>query len=210
MKIIKYFSCVLLLFLNSCTHQKQQLANNYYKQSLLELEDRNIKDALQLINQAVILNPIPQYLAFKANILYQLNAFQESLTLLEKIIKQKNISPHFKADLMNNYACLLNKSHQGAKAREIWLKLTKNVDYIAPEVAFYNLGLQCLNENLEQARQYFMRAIQITPTYVDAIFFLCVVEAHLGHRDKAKKYLNKLLQITPEHRAAKRLLYQLK
>lgn len=207
---ILFFS--ILVLIPGCKQQKKRskpLATNFFEQSSLEAEEQHFKQALQLVNKSIAVQPTPQALAHKATLLYQLNDFTGSLALFEKTINQKNTPDALRADIKNNYACVLNQLGQKDKARQLWEELTTDTHYLTPEVAYFNLGLLALVQaDVKKAEEHLMQATEAAPDYVDAFFYLAVTQIRLGKLQQAQEYLKTILSFAPEHAAAQELLTQ--
>ena len=208
----KFFCAIALLalLLPSCAHrqQKNALAINYFEQASLAVQDQNHKKALQLLNKSLTIQETPQALAFKATILYHLQDFTGSVALFEKIINQtKDIPPSLKADVKNNYACVLNYMGEKEKAAKIWKDLIKDPDYLTPEVAYFNIGLLALSQNdIDKALDKLHAATEAAPDYVDAYFYLGIIYMQQGSLTQAKSQFKSILSYAPEHKYAKEFL----
>jgi tetratricopeptide (TPR) repeat protein len=212
----KIFFLSICLIISSCKKQQNiNLAKNLYEQSIVEAEDGNLKNALQIINKSIEMKPSLNSYALKATILYQLKEYQESLPIFQKIISNKKFSATLKTDVMNNYACTLLALNKKEQAKIIWNELVTDKHYLSPEVALFNLGLlefkESLNNNLdkhnlEKAKDFFSKAINISQEYVDAYFYLSLVLFYLNDLKNAKKVTLSLLGVSPEHEAGKALL----
>lgn len=218
-KIINYL--IALILLSSCSKKSNDisLAKNYFQQSQIETEENNFSKALQLIDKSIELHCNNEALAHKATLHFQLKQFQESLSLLKKIISDKKTNPNLKSDSINNYACTLFALGQTNEAEINWLTLTYDKHYISPEVAWFNLGLCKLSQFekinklnnqrsdlLLKAKEYFINAIQISREYTDAYFYLAITLINLKEYKQAKQILITLLSSCPEHENAKNLL----
>ena len=196
-----------LIFLSSCKQKNLQLAQNYFEQSLIELEEKNLKKALILVDKSINISPLPDFLALKATILYQLKIFEGSLTLFKKIINKKDIPPDKKADIKNNYACLLNQLEKQKEAIEIWKSLINDPSYFTPEVALYNLGLvNYINQDYKTASEYFQKAVDISNDYIDAILYLGLSLEKLKENNKAQELYKTVIKLSPDHELASILL----
>lgn len=212
---------ILCLTLSNCAKKNVtniNLAKNYYQQSL-EAAEKNKREALVLIDKSLQLDPTPRSYALKATLLYQINNYQESLSLFEKVINDKNAPTTLKMDISNNYACNLLVLGETDKARSIWLDLTSNRFYLSPEVAWFNLGLLEFAtvpqntkpnpteiEQLQKAAAYFKKAIHASHDYIDAYFYLAITLIQLEEFDDAKNQLVEIIGIMPEHKRAMELL----
>lgn len=208
------------LLITGCAKKKfnSSLAHNYYQQSV-EVSEKNKREALVLIDKSIDLDPAPKAYALKATLLYQINSYQESLKLFEKVLNDRHAPATLKTDISNNYACNLLALGKTEQAQKIWLELTENRFYLSPEVAWFNLGLleygtvppnQNLNSQetarLEKAIAYFKKAIHTNQDYIDAYFILSLALVRLNRLDDAKHQLIQLIGIMPDHDNAKELI----
>ncbi|HBR70334.1 TPA: hypothetical protein DIC20_04215 [Candidatus Dependentiae bacterium] len=232
---------VFLLILGGCggsLHKKKQLAANHYRQASLEIRnyqnENNVNalhKALNEVDKALETHPTAQSRGLKGTILLQLGVInqnrdyiKDSLPYFEWIIKDKNTTKARKADAKNNYATVLYQLGKNEEALKLWDELTKNPNYISPEVAFFNLGYAELNEalraahqepkrsqstinkHLEQAATYFRQALAISHEYIDAIFFLARTQISLNQLEDARNSLLTILTINPDHEITKEWL----
>lgn len=205
------------LFCFSCSKKNNtKLAQNYYKLSILELgddpRDQNYKKSLEFIDKAIEQKCNPEYLAFKATLLFKINKIEEGLKIFDQALESKP-EPKLYTEILNNKACLLaqagiktNNIQNLDNALEIWQSLKDNKDYQTPEVAVVNMGLLHLsNQNFEQAKNCYIDAINFSPNYIDAHYFLALSAYKLKDLNLAKKEISTILFIDPEHNAAKEL-----
>ncbi len=217
----KYIFFIIIIFIfTSCYKKKNnQLAKNYYEQSLVEAEEKNFKKALQLVDKSLSESPTPQAYALKATLFYQINEFQESVSLFKKIIRDKETPSTMKADIMNNYSCALLALGKKEEAKDNWKILTKDKNYLSPEVAWFNLGLlefyeasekgfipELAKDKLLNALRNFTNAISIATEYIDAYFYLGLTYLKLKDYAKAKEVVINLITKEPKHEAANLLL----
>jgi tetratricopeptide (TPR) repeat protein len=213
---------VLSILQTSCKkNQNLNLAKSYYEQSMLEAEEQRFQEAMQLVNKSLEITSLPQALALKASLFYQNKEYKESLAIFKQILKEKNIPSTLKADITNNIACINLALGNLSTAKNIWLGLTVNPNYVSPEVAWFNLGMLefsqgCMNKDLIQSRQqiknsqiYFSKAISIANEYVDAYFYLATSYMQLKDYKSAKDILVNLLSITPDHEPAHKLMEEI-
>lgn len=202
---------ILLFFLSGCSSKKDRsnLAHNYYHQALVAAE-KNPREALDLLEKSLNEQVIPRALIFKATLLFQTKDYAESLTLFEKIIKDKSYPETLQTDALNNYACLLITLNRTEQAEKIWQELINNKHYLSPEVAWFNIGLLNLNRQLyNKAAHAFNSAIRIAYDYVDAYYYLTITLMSMGEWELARKTVTELIGQAPEHQAAIELLTQI-
>lgn len=200
--------CCLVIFFASCgKKENSKLADAYFRMSFLELSDESdtehaIKRALAAVNQALAHHQRPEYHAFKATLLFKLGSYDQSESCFKRALALKPTET-LRAEIMNNYACLLAQSGQVTRAQEIWTTLKANTAYQTPEVAWVNLGKTYIQaKDFGRAHEVFAKATQLSPSYVDAHFYLAATALELGQDVCAQRELATVLALEPEHRAA--------
>lgn len=203
-----------------CGKQKNSdLARTYYKMSLLEINqeesyvrDSAYKKALGHIDKAIEYDKKAEYLALKATILFKLGKEDEGYEYFEKAL-QLNVDSQVRAEILNNKACLL--AHVGMKERNdekiniaihIWDELKDNKDYLTPEVSFFNQSKVYMFKNDPQkAKENLLISIHLSPSYVDAHYYLAYVANQLNDVALAKDHVKIVLFLEPEHQGAAQL-----
>lgn len=199
--------CVVLLFVSCGKKKNVKLADTYFRMGFLEMSggretEQECKRALAHIDVALKQDQKPEYYAFKATLLFKLGSYDDS----EKFFK-KALSAHpaqdLRAEIMNNYACLLAHKGDVVRAQEIWAALGRDTAYQTPEVAWVNIGKTYVEvKNLVGARDAFAKAAHISPSYVDAHFYLAWTANALGQDALAHRELDIVLSLEPEHHGA--------
>lgn len=208
------FIACSIYFLPSCTRkspkQRILIAQSYLRQGLVEVQHRQYKKAINLINRSLDCHKTIEALALKATLLYQIGLFTESIALFENLINDTTVSLPLKADILNNYACVLSNSNKRDDAEKIWRALIHNEHYLTHEVAWYNIGrLKYDMHDFAQARIYFDHAVHISPDYIDALWYSALCSYALKEYSLARKRVFTIIEFAPNHRAAHELLEQL-
>ncbi len=205
MKILM-FVLTIAFGLSSCARKKnKELAHNYYKLAMLELSEDQRSDvvskkALEQVDKALELFPDPRYLALKATLLFELNYIQESKHFFEMALKGASGNCRLKAEVMNNYACVLAEAHEPEKALLVWRQLEIDKDYLTPEVSMVNQAKLFVKKgDLDMAKTILLRAVKIAPLYVDAHYYLALLGLKTNDRLLAKDELNTLTFLEPSH-----------
>ena len=215
MKFFLVCFCVLFLF-GSCGKQKNtKLADTYFKMGFFEVgqdpeADQACKRALAYVDQALAQDQRAEYHAFRATLLFKLG---DSPNSEESFKKALSLAPtqDLRAEIMNNYACLLPSRGKIAQAQEIWKALAQNTAYQTPEVALVNLGKTYVQvKDYATARELFNKAVRLSPSYVDAHFYLASADFELGQHARAQQELDTVLALEPEHYGAQGLAQNLK
>ena len=207
--------CALSLCLGGCQKQtkadKELQANRFLEQATLAAQEHRYNEAIQAINKSLALKESPQVLALKATWLYRIGNTDASLELFEKILNSPSLSSSLRADTKNNYACVLNQHNEKKKAEQLWQELTKDMDYLTPEVAYFNLGLLAISQkNFMKAIDKFNHAITLTPDYVDAYYYLAIAYFYTRDFEHAHESLERVLSLANQHKAAQALLKKVK
>jgi Tfp pilus assembly protein PilF len=194
--------------------QNKKLAKNYYKISVLDLQEKNptemdYKKSLKNINLALRHEVDPCYLAHKATLLMLIDKKDESKKLFWRALDvAKNDS--IKTEILNNYACLLCKYGERAKATEIFKNLESNKDYLTPEVALVNQAKILLDDGqIKKARNKLAQAVDKSPLYVDAYYYLALTSHILKEFRASKLFAEKTLELECGHQGAVNILKDL-
>jgi type IV pilus assembly protein PilF len=96
--------------------------------------------------------------------------------------------------IINNYAvylCKTNRADQGVKR---FLEAARNPLYLTPELAYSNAGV-CLRaaKRYEEASNAFAHALQIRPSYAEAMFQATDLDMERGQVAQARERLDKYL-----------------
>ncbi len=212
------FLGLFLLFFFNCGKKKNvKLAQTYYKLALLELNEKEqsarvCKQALGYINKAIEQENNPEYLAFKATLLFQIGQEKEGDLFFQKAL-QANPESRIRAEILNNKACLLaqigieaDQQNKINQAMNTWDKLVENKNYLTPQVALVNQSnVYFKQKNYDQAKDKLLKAIKLDPSYLDAHYYLGVVAYELKDYQLSKNELKTVLFLEPDHYGAKQL-----
>ena len=212
-KVIEIITIASMVFISGCSKKKNvQLGQTYYKLALVELADEDKKQssprsrltqALLHIEKAIKEESRPEYYALKATLLFRLDHNEESNLFFEKALAS-HPDPTVRAEITNNYACLLAHMGKLRKACALWHELEYDKHYITPEVACFNKGKVALASNkLHTAKKHFAKAIALAPNYVDAHYLLALVAYKLGEKKQAQQELTTVLHLEPSHHQAR-------
>ncbi len=205
-----------ILFFMGCGKQKQRaLAQNYYKMAFVELQDqKNInqysyKKALEYINLALGIQNNPEYMALKATILLRLGYEDLAKNLFEDALLNTN-NEKLRCEILNNKACLFaqigianNDNNNINFAMTAWDNLIKNKDYLTPEVALFNQSKIFVSRGDFIAAKYKLQeTLYHAPAYLDAHYYLALVNYNLSDFNAAKREIDSVLFLYPEHRDA--------
>jgi len=202
-----------LIFFAGCGggHKNSKLAQNYYDFALLELDGGGVDDAhaykksLDYLDQAIRQNKKAEYLALQGSLLFKLKRVRQAKKCFEQALAT-DASPKVKADIENNYACVLAEVEQESRAMRIWDKLQKSKDYLSVEVAFLNQSKLLLKQGkYKESKEKLIQAINIEPNYLDAHYYLALLSWRLNDHKLSKKEAEHVLLLEPSHEGAKRL-----
>lgn len=197
---------------NSHEQKNKQLAQNYYKLCMLEFSDKTseaalpedvYKKALQHIDQAINYSCSAEYLAVKATLLFRLNDIDAACKTFERALNL-DPEPNVKANILNNYACLLGQIGKSDKALRLFKEIESDNAYFTPQAAIFNQGLILFNmRDYKAAAQTFLRAIQKAPDFIDARYYLALSAFKNNDFVTAKNEVKTILFLEPEHECAR-------
>ncbi|MFH1832406.1 MAG: hypothetical protein ABH827_06430 [bacterium] len=216
--------CVLVLTSSCGKKTNKALGRDYYKLAMLDLTDRQnlamqqdpvnnrntsllaYKKALCNINQAIAQDNQARYVALKATLLFLLGqeaagsaCFKDALTLCAQ-------DEQLKAEILNNYACSCAQNNKTEEALGIWQELEHNEHYLSPEVACVNQGkLYAGQGDLVSAKRSLLKAIQVSPSYIDAHYYTAMLAHQMGDLSLAKNEVKTILFLEPAHTGAAQL-----
>lgn len=204
-------SVALLISLAGCKKQSvQQQAKEQYRLACAQLtgqrSEQDMRRALGLVEDALILNYDVQYEALKATLLIKLGQLEEGNTCFKHALTATH-DASVAAEIKNNYACSLAQLGHAQEAFMLLKELVHDPHYLTPEVAWVNLGKWYVDHrNIKQAQQCFANAAKLEPTYVDAHFYGAIASYGCGQLPTARSQLTTLLSLEPEHQGGRRLL----
>ena len=207
--------CLAFLFTSCAKKNDKTLAKHYHKLAYVELTDgesteKSFKKAIAFVDKALSIAETSKFYALKATLLFKLGQLDESKKNFKKALqlcKNKKIKP----EILNNYACLLAQMGNTVKANQIWKELESDVCYLTPEVAMVNQGKVMLQKNDPgQAKIVFSRAVETTPDFLDAHYYLALSAYESKDFSLAKNEVSTVLMIEPDHFGAKDLAEKLK
>ncbi len=219
-KSFKFYLFILFVpFFVGCGKQKtNKFAQNYYKMAILELQEQksgkqySYKTALGYIDEALRIDEKSEYLALKATVLFELGYDTFSERLLEQALL-KTDDPKLKCEILNNKACLFaqvgmynKQDFKISQALDIWEKLQDDKDYLTPEVSLFNQSkVLVFNNDYKNARTKLEKAVHISPGYLDAHYYLALVDYNLTDYIAAQSELDTVLFLYPSHKGAQNL-----
>ena len=81
----------------------------------------------------------------------------------------------------------------------------------AGEKAYNNMGVAYLQlKNLEQGEKMFLKAVEVSPTFIEGYVNLVKVNYSTGKKEEALKFCNKILSLDPSNAFALSVISQLK
>ncbi len=101
-------------------------------------------------------------------------------------------------EALNNHAVFLCRNKRAAKGESNFLEAAASPLNRAPEVAYTNAGLCASGAGkVDDARRHFEAALNVKPTYRDAIMQLAELHLAGGRPDQARNYLMRLFDVEP-------------
>jgi len=214
--VIPTFVFLMGLF-SGCGKQKRskKLGETHYKLALVELEDPQANDihykrALNYLDTALSHQGLSRYHALKGTLLFMLGQHSDAEYAFRKALDRCS-SPAVRAEINNNYACLLARSEKPQEALEVWERLENDKDYLSPEVALVNQAkLYCAQGKNDIARQKLSLAVQRAPSYLDAHYYRGLVEWYgFQNKEVALQEAQTTLFLDQSHRGARGLVDQI-
>jgi len=188
---------------------------DYYKLSLFELEggnggDHSYRRSLQYITKALSQEVNPCYLAHKATLLFLVGNQEESMEYFNRALSL-SMSSSVRAEILNNYACLLARSGKKEEALRLFMQLENDKAYLTPEVVLVNQAkIYYDSGNFEVAKRKLMHAAVVAGDYVDAHYYLALTWHRLQDQENCLKSIERTLALEPEHEGACELLERLR
>lgn len=209
---------IFLLFLFGCVKENhvdpvyveskdKKLATNYYKMGMLELgEDDNreisYRKALCYVEKALAKDRNPTYMAQKATLLFLLDQTKDSLKCFQSALRMP-MPASVKAEILNNYACVVAKSGDRKKAMSLFEELEKDKHYLTPEVALVNQARIYYDEGtFALAKEKLDCAVRFAPDYIDAHYYLGLVCYKMEDYGAALQALDKTIRLESKHKGA--------
>jgi type IV pilus assembly protein PilF len=123
--------------------------------------------------------------------------------LYEKLDIPAEVDSHYKTamrlapkdpEILNNYAVYLCKNGRTDEGVKRFMEAAKNPLYRTPALAYSNAGV-CLRaaRRFDEASNAFAHALQIRPSYAEAMFQSATLEVERGNVAQAKAQLDKFL-----------------
>lgn len=219
-RVCFFYLCIIVVYILGGCGKKNgaSVAQDYYKLSMAELSRKvdnpgqelvAYKRALEYIDKALIQSTQAEYLAFKATLLFKLQNLEQARHFFSLALQEK-MSPTLKGEVLNNYACFLAQNKQEAEALKIWQDLIGSEYYLTPEVAYVNQGkVYGANQEYLQAKDCFLKALELAPDYLDAHYYLAVLAQEHGDLSLAKNSVSSALYFDPSNRAIQLVAQQL-
>ncbi|MCB9493610.1 MAG: tetratricopeptide repeat protein [Epsilonproteobacteria bacterium] len=204
--------CSVIFFSPGCGKKGNKgLARTYHKMAVAHLTDQTMSDsslrqALAYVDQALTLVPDAwQSLALKATLLFKLSRHQQSMDCFVRALSCCTTLQQ-KADVRNNYACVLAQNGKQEQALELWHELACDQHYLTPEVALVNQGKVLVEQGkFSQAKRCFADAVMRAPDFLDARYYLALVASWLDDWLLANHELENILFVAPDHAGAQAL-----
>jgi Tfp pilus assembly protein PilF len=206
---IQFLALCFIISLSACGKKREnaKLAQNFYQLAMVEISGKQqesiaLRKGLEYIEKALEHNKRAEYLAVKATILFLLHKHKQSKQLF-KLALQSTTDERIKADISNNYACVLAQQNHHQGALKLWRKLASNQYYLTPEVALVNQGkVYAQQGKLELSRNFFSQAINQAPSFIDAHYFLALIAHELNDSVQAKHEVKTVLFMEQQHAGA--------
>ncbi|MBW2518382.1 MAG: tetratricopeptide repeat protein [Deltaproteobacteria bacterium] len=199
--ILIWIGCIVLMMaFSSCVTQdkktKEKEANAYRRVGEAYLHQGNFPAALKEFKKAEAKNPKDHILQYDLGLVYfRLGKFDEAIKCYNKALE---LSP--------NYGPAINSLGNAYAGKEDWdqaifyyKKVTKDVLYATPHIAYSNLGnAYYYKGDLERSEQYYLEALDSKPDFITALSGLSRTYIAMGRIPEAVGKLEKAVRIAPE------------
>jgi tetratricopeptide (TPR) repeat protein len=199
--ILIWIGCaVLMMVLASCVTQnketKEKEANAYRRVGEAYLQQGNFPAAMKEFKKAEAKNPNDHLLQYDLGLVYfRLGKFDEAIGYYNKALE---LSP--------NYGPAINSMGNAYAGKEDWdqaifyyKKVTKDVLYASPHIAYSNLGnAYYYKGDLERSEKYYREALESKPDFITALAGLSQTYIAMGRIPEAVGKLEKAVRIAPE------------
>lgn len=159
------------------------------------LTENKIEPARERIERALVQNPRDPNVQTAAGLLYErLNDEKRADRAYSAAVRLAPKNP----DMQNNYAVFQCRRGQHAKGQQLFEQAAKNPLYRTPAVAYANAGVCARGaKDLATAEKYFRQALQIEPTYPDALLQLADITFERGQGLQARAFLQRYFIAAP-------------
>ena len=199
--ILIWIGCtVLMMAFASCVTQnketKEKEANAYRRVGEAHLQQGNFAAAIKEFKKAEAKNPDDHLLQYDLGLVYfRLGKFDEAIVYYKKALE---LSP--------NYGPAMNSLGNAYAGKEDWdqaifyyNKVTKDVLYATPHIAYSNLGnAYYYKGDLERSEKYYREALEIKPDFITALSGLSQTYIAMGRIPEAVVKLEKAVRKAPE------------
>jgi len=214
MRMRRWGGCLLALMLVGCSHSPvrshadlEQAAQYNAELGKGYLREGAYETALEKFRRALQQDPdLPDAHAGIAQLYARLGQQERAVQHFEEAVE---LAPR-RSDVLNDYAIYLCDHGQPQAAEKLFLRAANNPDYAAPEVSYTFAGICAQRQNdLAKAKGYLQRALQIKPTYPDALWAMARLALAAHDPRQAQAYLRRYHGIVPPNRASLQLAIQI-
>ncbi len=198
--LVIWIGCtVLIMAFASCVTQNKETnekeANAYRRLGEAHLQQGNFAAAIKEFKKAEAKNPDDHLLQYDLGLVYfRLGKFDEAIVYHKKALE---LSP--------NYGPAMNSLGNAYAGKEDWdqaifyyNKVTKDVLYATPHIAYSNLGnAYYYKGDLERSEKYYREALDIKPDFITALSGLSQTYIAMGRIPEAVVKLEKAVREAP-------------
>lgn len=173
--------------------ENNKIAEAWYYWALIACNFKKNVIALELINKAISLKPIEQFVISKCIILYNLEDYKE---LEKNSIALIKINPS--AQNYSNLGVAYTRQGEFDKA----IACSQEAIALSPTFvpAYNNWGLALKNKNkYEEAINYYLKGLKLNPDFVDLNYNIAICYKDTMQFDKAIEFYQKTLELNPNY-----------
>lgn len=132
---------------------------------------------------------------------------EQDYKLAEEYFRKALVSAPNDARILNNYGAFLSEQKRLPEAKKAFLKASEDSFYNGRSMVFENIGIIALQENnLDEAEDYFQRALRINRERVGSILALAEVYYLKGEYPTAQRYYSGFVAAVQGRQSPKSLL----
>jgi type IV pilus assembly protein PilF len=177
--------------------ERQKEADTRYKLGIAELNQGNLKKALQALEEAQKITPNdPKIYNARGLIYFQQEQYQNAIAQFEKALR---FDPNF-TEAHNNLGTTYAQMQKWDEAIAEFRIALNDPFYRTPELAHYNLGLALMEKGeLIEAVKQLHSAVQIRPNFSRALDKYGVALFRLNRIQEAVKQFKKAIEADPQY-----------
>lgn len=183
---------------------RDQAVQAYVDLALGYVRERQTENAKEPLLEALRLDPSNADANAALGYVFQV---EQDNKLAEQYFKKALASAPNDARILNNYGAFLTEQQRLPEAKQAFLKASEDSFYNGRSMVFENIGIIALQQNnLDEAEDYFQRALRINRERVGSILALAEVYYLKGEYPTAQRYYNGFISAVQGRQSPKSLL----